>query len=187
VGIVGRIIGDLQTSLAQEDELMRTLRIAAAIAALFGSALLLPAVTEAQNAATPSIPRIFNRPVPKLQPAVSSVQFAGTVKVTITASITSNIPNTQPISCEVELLASDVSFFNDAFVSAPLTRTGKTGTCTISVPYIFVVASPTTPLEVGAALLTQNSKFTASNEASFTQVFPSVPKGTTTLKVSLGI
>jgi hypothetical protein len=167
---------------------MRTLRNTAAVAALFGSVLLLPAATEAQDVAAPSFSRHIPRPVPPpLKPALSSLQKTGTVKVTINVAIGSNIPAAQAIGCEVELVAVDASFFNLAFVSGKVTRSGSKGKCTISVPYIFQVLNNTTALDVLASVFTNNSSFTAENEGEFAQAFTPVPTGTTSLTVTLGL
>ena len=174
---------------------MRTLRVAAAAAGLFGSVLLPPAATEAQIAA----PGIRGLPNPsagtfsatrQLVPAASSVQVSGTVTVTVSAAITSNIPITQTISCQVELTTSflDPAFFNDDVVTVPLTRTSlKSGTCKVSVPYIFEVTTAKEPLTVAAAIFTENSSFTVVYSATRTFALATVPSGATSLSTNLAI
>jgi hypothetical protein len=167
---------------------MTTLRKAAAVAAVFGSLLLLPAATEAQDAATPNIPRLISRPVmPALRPALSSLQRSGTVKITIHATIGSNIPLSQKIFCEAALFAFDASFGNEAFPPFVfLTRSGTTGKCTFSIPYTFEVVGPTTPLTVSVAIGTITTVGTVAYSASFAEAIP-IPNGTTNLTIILAI
>jgi hypothetical protein len=171
---------------------MRTLRVAAAAAGLFGSMLLLPATTEAQNA-MPGIPG-FPVPLPgssagtmQLLPTTTALQRTGTITVTINAAISSNIPISQAVTCQVEIVASDVSFFNFGLASAVLTRSGKGGTCKVAVPYIFEVASPKTVLLVAAFLLSTNSTFTLQYEAFHAFAPFPVPSGNKSLTISLAI
>jgi hypothetical protein len=167
---------------------MRTFAMAAG-AALLGTMLLLPAATEAQDAATPSILRLLPRPpVPKLKPAASSLQRTGTLNVTINVPLTSNIPPSQTISCGVTLLAEDISFSNFASASGVVKRSGKTGTCKFSIPYIFHVLNTATTLQVSAAVgPTENSTFTLEYSAMFSEALVPVPTGTTNLTVTLGV
>jgi hypothetical protein len=164
---------------------MSTLRKAAAVAAVFGSVLLLPAATEAQDAATPSAPRLISRPVvPTLRPALSSLQRSGTVTVKILATIGSNIPPIIPVSCEGELFVFDPAFFDETFVSGFVTRSGTTGTCTFVIPYTFQVSSAATNLTVVAAIGTVGN--TPFYLAQVARAFP-IPNGNSNLTVNLGI
>ena len=166
---------------------MRSLR-RATVAALFGTMLLLPAATEAQDAATAGIPHVLPRPVmPTLKPAASSLQRAGTLNITINVPITSNIPPSQTIFCEVQLGAIDASFFNFVSVSGKVTRSGKSGTCRFSIPYIFQVVNTATPLALVAAVFTANAALTIEYESEFAEAFAPVPTGTTNLTITLGI
>jgi hypothetical protein len=71
----------------------------------------------------------------------ASVARTGTVKVTITLAIESSIGSDQPITCEVSISAGDTSFVNSATASATVVRSGATGTCTISIPYDWTMAT----------------------------------------------
>jgi hypothetical protein len=181
------IVGDLKTVGTKEEQPMSTLRVGAAAAGLFGSVLLLPATTEAQNLLMPSIPTVANRAVPALLPATSSLQRSGTINVTINATIGSNIPSSQGVGCEVEIFTpSDPSFFNEGFVTGVVTRKGTSGTCKISVPYTFEVTSTKTILQVFVGIFTSNTSGSVFYEATHSFSLP-IPSGTTNLTISLAI
>jgi hypothetical protein len=150
---------------------------------------LLPAGTEAQNAAGPGIPipSHFTQPAQPLVPAPAALQRSGTVNITISATIGSNIPASQRIFCQAEIAAVDASFFNDALAVGTVTRSGRTGTCKISIPYIFEVSNAQTKLQVFAAIFTINSANTLQYDASFSFTPFAVPNGITNLKVNLAV
>jgi hypothetical protein len=171
---------------------MRTLRMTAAAASLFGSVLLPPGTTEAQMAA-PGIPGHTNSMTRELVPAVSSLQRSGTVTITVNAAITSNIPLTQTITCQVQLSTSffDPSFQNFALVTTPLKRlSAKSGTCKVVVPYIFVVSKTTTTMMVTTSLSvftfgTTTVLLDYSSSNSF--ALASVPNGNTSRTINLAV
>ena len=136
---------------------MRTVRMAAAGAALLGSVLLLPAATEAQNTA-PGIPGYLNPATglftarPALLPGATALQRIGMITVTITAVLGSNIPASVTVGCFVSIGSSDSAATNSASGSGVLVRTKKGGTCKVAIPYIFEVAASTTTMFVSASI-----------------------------------
>ncbi len=172
---------------------MRTVRMAAAGAALLGSVLLLPAATEAQNTA-PGIPGYLNPATgvftarPALLPAAATLQRSGTITVTITAVLGSNIPASVPVTCFVSIGSSDSAVDNFASGSGVLIRSGKGGKCKVAIPYIFEVAASTTPMTVFASLgaftsTTPSISYSASH--SFTPF--AVPNKSMSLAVTLAM
>jgi hypothetical protein len=172
---------------------MKTLAAAAVGVAFFGSALVLPVATDAQNAPF-GIPGYLNPATglftarPALSPATSGLQRSGTINVTITAVLGSNIPASVPVSCSVFLSAVDTAFDNTADGSSVVTRSAKGGTCKVSIPYIFEVASASTPMNVSASLFaTTSSAPSLSYSASFSFAPFAVPSGTKSLAVTLAM
>jgi hypothetical protein len=172
---------------------MKTLARAAAGAALFGSALLLPVATEAQNP-TAGIPGYLNPSTgmfttrPALLPATAGLQRSGTISVTITAVLGSNIPASVPVSCFVDIFADDLGFDNSASSSGVLVRSGKGGTCKIKIPYIFQIATAATLMNVSASLSAfTNTTPSLSYSASFSFAAFAVPSGTKFLAVTLAM
>jgi hypothetical protein len=172
---------------------MKTFAIAAAGAALFASAALLPVATEAQNASA-GISGFLNPATgvftarPTLLPAVTGLQRSGTVTVTVTAVIGSNIPSSVPLSCGIELSTSDAEFGNFAEGSGNLVRSGKGGTCKVAIPYIFEIANAQTTMTVSASIggSTATSPI-LSYSASHTFATFAVPNGNTSLAVTLAM
>jgi hypothetical protein len=173
---------------------MKTFAMAAAGAAFFGTALVLSASTEAQNAAATGIPGFLNpatgvftaRPV--LLPAVTGLQRAGTVTVTVTAVLGTNIPTSLPLTCAISLSTFDSIFDNSAGGSGVLVRSGKGGTCKVAIPYIFEIASAATTMTVSASIFASTEttpilSYSASH--SFTPF--TVPNGSTSLAVTLAM
>jgi len=171
---------------------MKRFALAAAGAALIGSALLLPVPTDAQNS-PPGVPGYLNprtglftaRPV--LLPAAAGLQKSGTIIVTITATLGSNIPSIAPVACVVDVSTSDSEFTNSAFASGVLVRLGKGGTCRISVPFIFQVASAATTMNVFVSITASTPTLPPlTYDASTSASFP-VPSGTKSLAFVLAM
>jgi hypothetical protein len=173
---------------------MKMLAGAALGTALLGSALLLPVSTEAQTAAA-GIPGFLNPSTgtfaaqSTLLPATTALQRSGTMTVTVTATIGSNIAATTPLTCSVMIYSSDNEFYNTAGGEAvPLTRGPKGGTCKVAIPYIFEVASTKTLLtvraQIDAGTITNPSLFYT---ATFTYSPFAVPKGNQSLTIPLAL
>jgi hypothetical protein len=169
------------------------MRMAAAGAALFGAALLLPAVTEAQNGAGTQIPGFLDtstglftaRPV---QLPAATLQRSGTITVTVTAVLGSNIPRSVPVICSVSISSTDTAASNRGFATAVLARSGKGGTCKVAIPYIFEVANATTVMQVSAdisATVSQTPFLNYDAFHSFTAF--AVPNGNKSLTVTLAM
>jgi hypothetical protein len=172
---------------------MRTLPMAVAGAALFGSVLMLPGATEAQNLAR-GIPGFLDPSTglftarPSLLPGAATLQRSGTITVTITAVLGSNIPPSVPVTCFVSISSSDTAADNFASGSGAFTRSGKGGTCKLAIPYIFEVAAPSTTMFVSASLSATTSttpSLTYSASHSFTPF--AVPNGKKSLTVTLAM
>jgi hypothetical protein len=172
---------------------MKMLATAAAGAALFGSVLLLPVATEAQNPSAgvpgfldPSTGTFTTRSA--LSPAASGLKRIGTINVTVTAVLGSNIPASVPVSCSVFLDADDTSFDNSASASGVLVRKGSGGTCKVSIPYIFEIAVASTTMNVTATLGAFTSTSPALSYSAEFRFSPfTVPSGTKNLSVTLAM
>jgi len=172
---------------------MKMLAVATIGAALFGSALLLPIATEAQSAPA-GIPGFLNPSTgmfmakPALLPATTALQRSGTLTVTVTAVIGSNISKTTPLYCSVSIYSSDGEYYNTADGEAPLVRSGKGGTCKLAIPFIFEIATATTSLtvraEISAGTITTPN---LSYDASFTFSPFAVPKGNESVTIPLAL
>jgi len=172
---------------------MTTMRVAAAGAALFGAALLLPVVTEAQNGAGTQIPGFLDtstglftaRPV---QLPAATLQRSGTITVTVTAVLGSNIPGSVPVFCSVSISSSDTAASNRSSASGVLARSGKGGTCKIAIPYIFEVANAATLMSVTADIFANVNPNTSLNYDAFHNFTPfTVPNGNKSLTVTLAM
>jgi hypothetical protein len=169
------------------------MRMTAAGAALFGAALLVPAVTEAQNGTKTEIPGFLDtstglftaRPV---QLPAATLQRSGTITVTVTAVLGSNIPGSVPVSCSVSISSSDSAADNRGSASGVLARSGKGGTCKIAIPYIFEVASGATTMTVSAEIFAVVNPNTGLNYDAFHSFTPFVvPNGNKSLTVTLAM
>jgi hypothetical protein len=173
---------------------MSAMHTAAAVAALFGSVLLLPATTAAQNPAAPGIAGYLNPATgvftarPALLPAAKTLQRIGSITVTVTAVLGSNIPTSVPLTCGVSIGSSDSAADNSAGASGVLVRSKTGGTCKVSIPYIFEVAATTTPMSVSASLFASTSTTPSiSYSASTSITLPSVPNKPTSVAVTLAM
>jgi hypothetical protein len=140
---------------------MRTLRVAAAAAGLFGSVLLALGTIEAQSAAL--VPGFMDPATgtftvrPALVPSVAALTRTGAITVTTTLQIDSQIPADQTISCTVTVSSFDSAANNNAMGSNNVIRTGNLGKCTTTIHYIWLVASPATLMNVSVGVSTGNS------------------------------
>jgi hypothetical protein len=173
---------------------MKTLGSAAMGAALFGSALLLPVATDAQNAGVSGIPGVLNPSTgmftarPALLPATSALQRKGQINVVVNAVFGSNIPAAATLSCTVYLSADDLGYENSASSSGVVVRKGSSGTCRVAIPYTFEIAIATTPMNVTASITTYTSTVPElSYSASFSFSPFAVPNGTKNLSVTLAM
>jgi hypothetical protein len=123
---------------------MKTLHVAAAAAALFGTVLLLSATTKAQNSA-PGIPGYLdpatgrftaraNRPQ-----STTPTQVGGTITVTTTVFLDSTIPAGLPITCSVTISTFDDVAFNSAGGSNLVTRAGTKATCITTITFLWEI------------------------------------------------
>jgi hypothetical protein len=171
---------------------MRTSIAAAAGAVLFGSVLLLPVATKAQNAA--GIPGVLNPATgmftsrPALIPATTGLKRSATITVTVTAVLGSNIPTSAPVTCTAIIGSFDNEFTNSASASTALVRTSTGGTCQVAIPYIFEIATAKTLMTVTASISASTIKppfltYTASR--SFTPF--AVPSSNQSVSLSLAL
>jgi hypothetical protein len=171
---------------------MKTLAAAAAGAAMCGISLL-PVATEAQSGAA-GVPGYLNPSTgmftarPARLSAASALKRIGTINVTVTAVLGSNIPASVPVFCTVFLEADDGGFDNSASGAGVFVRKGSGGTCKLSIPYIFEVAVATTPMNVTASLSASTSTTPSLGYgASFSFSPFAVPSGTKNLSVTLAM
>src|SRR5262249_21233595 len=141
------------------NQYMKTIALSAAAAALFGSALLLPVPTEAQNASTHGIPGYLDPTTGVFSPVVNSLPTAATltrtgkVVVAVTVQIDSSIPKDQQITCNVTIGSSDFpGITNGASSQSGVIRSGSSGKCTTTIPYIWIVANATTKMNVSVTV-----------------------------------
>jgi hypothetical protein len=179
-----------------EELRMKMLAMAAAGATLFGSVLLLPVATEAQNTSA-GIPGFLNPSTgvftarPALEQATAALQRSGKIIVKVTATIGSNIPKTAttPLYCGVTLSSYDTEFQNYASGSAILVRSasGTTGTCSLAVPFIFEIATASTKMNVEASIYANTGSTTGSlsYSAEFAYAPFAVPTGTHIVTIPL--
>jgi hypothetical protein len=126
------------------------MRMTAAGAALFSAALLLPAVTEAQNG-PPGIPGLLDPATgvftarANFPAAGAGVTRPGSITVTTNVAIDTalqKVPD-QTISCSVTISANDTVAGNSATGSSNVIRAGAKGTCKTAITFIWEVASTT--------------------------------------------
>jgi hypothetical protein len=174
---------------------MKTFAMTAIGAALFGSALLLPIPTYAQSAATPGIPGYLDPTTGVFKPVVSSLPTAATltrtgkVVVTVTVQIDSSIPADQQITCSVSIGSSDFpGISNGASSESGVIRSGSSGKCTTTIPYVWIVASAATKMSVSVSVSTGEFTFGSVSHSASTS-FPafSVPTGTKSLSVKVAL
>jgi hypothetical protein len=171
---------------------MKTFAAAAAGAAMCGISLL-PIATEAQSGSA-GVPGYLNPLTglftarPALLAATAGLKRAGTINVTVTAVLGSNIPASVPVYCSVDLYADDGGFQNSAGGAGVFVRKGSGGTCKLSIPYIFEISVASTPMNVTASLNASTSSTPSLGySASFSFTPFAVPSGTKNLSVTLAM
>jgi hypothetical protein len=117
-------------------------------AAAFLASFVCPVLSHAQS--TTFIPGYMNaktgvfRALPSPSLAAAGTLYTGTFDVTITITLASTIPTTQPIVCSAELLGASAGGVYTQDVTFQATRNGNTATCTETVPYAWTLGtSPT--------------------------------------------
>jgi hypothetical protein len=170
---------------------MRRLGIAASSAALFGSVLLLPAATEAQNAA-PGIPGYLDAATGRFT-ARSSFPAAGS-GMAVTGSITvitnvaidaalQKVPD-QTITCMVDISTFDGVANNDVTGTNNVIRAGSRGTCTTTISFIWEVASTTKTMNI---MVTVSTGFFGGAASYRSSTSTSIPITTKKLTVTLAL
>jgi hypothetical protein len=92
----------------------------------------------------PQTGRFTARPIAEVDRADTT--YTGTIKLVFAITIKSTIPTSDTIKCFAGITATDSTFTRDYLESASVsaTRTGNAASCTVSVPYQWVLgASPT--------------------------------------------
>jgi hypothetical protein len=163
------------------------------IAAALLAGLVLPLAAQADQSVT-GIPGYLDPATgtftarPALEPGASGLTRKGKIVVTTTIEIDSSIPKDQPISCSVTLNSFDSLFTNYATGTDNAVRSGSTATCTMTINYIWQVASASTTMTVSVMVSTNVSGAEIvyhSGSSSFTPF--AVPSGTKTLSTTLGL
>jgi hypothetical protein len=167
---------------------------AAAAAALFASALL-PIPTEAQNATAPGIPGYLNPASGVFQPVLSSLpteaalKRTGKIVVTVTVQLDSSIPADQQITCNVSIGSNDFpGITNGASSESGVIRSGSSGKCTTTIPYVWLVKNAQTTMSVSVGVSTGSFAFGSVSRTASTSfsAFP-VPNSTKSLAVTVAL
>ena len=124
---------------------------------------------------------LFQPRIRNTQPEATST-YSGTFDVTISITLVTSIPTTQPIGCSAEISGTDATYAqHDEQANVVATRSGSTATCTLAVPYSWSLG--TTPTYTfGYTVTTAASSGTPSRTSSvYSETGATVPaKGTTT-------
>jgi len=102
--------------------------------------------------------------------AAAITPTTGTFVFNVTITVSSVLPTTALINCAVSGGVSDLKtgFFSN-YVNVPAKRTGNTATCTLSVPYEWSLATPTTDtVSMDISVSTATSSTAGSYEEYFT-------------------
>jgi hypothetical protein len=103
----------------------------------------------------------------------ASTELTGELKITGTVTIVSpSITSTTPISCSAQtILVSDANGPITEEAASAATRSGSTATCTVLIPYEWLLATPTTDkvtLSVTVTALSANARVHTHQVATFT-------------------
>jgi hypothetical protein len=125
----------------------------------------------------------FSLRAPPVAPEAALTTYSGTIVLVFTITIVSAIPTTDQIQCSGGVDASDSSFANnfDEQASVAATRSGTTASCTVKIPYKWMLGSgPTYTPSYTVGTVTTNAR----SSAYFTLASRPVPASgtTTTLK-----
>lgn len=167
------------------------------VVALAGSALSLPATTNAAS----TVAGYLNPVNGTFTPAATQAQLAATaaaaltrtgiITVIMTIQFGADIPAAQQLTCSISIGSSDFpGISNSASASAGVIRTGKTGKCTMVIPYNWTVASAKTMMSVNFASVSTGqfgSGDVTSRSASTSFTAFAVPNGKKTLSVTLAL
>lgn len=173
---------------------MRKFVVVSSAAALLSSVLLLPATTDAAGTA-PGIAGFLDPATgiftarPSLSTASAALKRTGSITVTTTVAIDSQIPADQPITCSVSLSGADESFSNSATGANNVIRSGSTGICKTTIFFVWEVSSASTTMAVSVTVST-GSGFdpdTVSHSAGFSFTPFVVPNGPKSLSVALAL
>jgi hypothetical protein len=139
-------------------------------AGLIGLACTLSAsAEETQSRAAPSVIGFMDPQTGALLPlmattaspeilAAASTAVTGTLKITGTITLISAIPTTTPVQCSATaIVVADPNGPISDLVTSPATRSGSTATCTLLIPYEWVLQTLTdkVTLSVSASALTR--------------------------------
>lgn len=105
--------------------------------------------------------------------AAASIQITGELKIAGTVTIVSpSITSTTPISCSATaIVPSDANGPITEEASSTASRSGSTATCTVLIPYEWLLATPTTDkvsLSVSVSAASVNSRIHTHQVATFT-------------------
>jgi hypothetical protein len=103
----------------------------------------------------------------------ASTELTGELKITGTVTIVSpSITSTTPISCSAQaILVTDANGPITEEAASAATRSGATATCTVLIPYEWLLATPTTDkvtLSVTVSALSANARVHTHQVATFT-------------------
>lgn len=152
--------------------------------ALAGAALALPTTTDAAS----TIAGYLDPSTGSFTPAATQAQIAataasvvtrkGTVTFHIKVAIESAIPTGQQISCSAGISSNDFGgVSNSANASSVLVKAGSTGTCTMAIPYQWLVASSKTMINVTSISVSTDSTIGSVNSRFASTSFPAFQIG----------
>ncbi|MBY6241711.1 hypothetical protein [Methylosinus sp. Sm6] len=163
----------------------------------FVMALTVPLFASASHAgeSAPAIAGFLNpqtgafTPRLALTPAAAPVAAAATLTVTFTVKINSSIPRAQPITCALNISSYDASFANYATADSYVVKSSASaGTCTVSIPYIWQIATTATTMNLhpGVSTTFAAGGLYRSSSASVAP-FPVPTTGTKKIAVTLAL
>ena len=126
----------------------------------------------------------------KVDPNVAVATYTGTFVLNFTISIKSSIPASYPIQCSASFMPTDIGsgyFFNEEKTVLAI-HSGSTGSCSITVPYSWVLSSSTAPVSTTYTVSTSGTGSSLVNRIS-TGSLASVPlpANTTTLTRTVAV
>lgn len=168
----------------------------AAAATLFGATLMLPAPGDAAsnvagylNTATGTFTAAPSQAA-LAAAAAAALTRTGKITVTVNVQLDPSIPAGQQINCSVTISSNDFpGISNNASAQSGVVRSGATGKCTTVIPYIWIVATATTVMNVSVSLNTGGSFGSGSVSHSANTSFPAfpVPIGNKSLTVAIAL
>jgi hypothetical protein len=171
---------------------MKFLAVMAGAVALLGSAILLPAATEAADPVS-GVPGYLDPSTgiftarANFDPGAAGKAVTGSIVVTTTVMIDAvlqKVPD-QQISCSVSVSSGDSVASNSASGSNNVIRAGSKGTCTTTINFIWEVAGTTKNMNVFVSISTGN--FGTGQVTHSASTSTSIPITTKKLAVTLAL